>query len=58
MSKLNILGTYLTSSFTSSPTDLNLKENAFGSDKNDSLLHIYAGNRHTLLHQNTVAVDK
>jgi len=39
MSKLTILGAYLTSSFTSKPTDTNLTDSFFGSDENDSLLH-------------------
>lgn len=46
MGKLTVLGAYLTSSSTSKRTDINLSENLFGTDKNDSLLHIYAGNIH------------
>lgn len=49
MSKLTVLGAYLTRSFTSKPTDTNLTENFFGSDKNDSLLRIYAGNTHCFI---------
>lgn len=49
MSKLTILGAYLTNSFTSEPTDMNLMEIFFGSDKNGSLLHIYATHIHCFI---------